>query len=185
MDTDKLESATRLNLGCGDSPLEGYFNVDIAERPGVDAAIDLERLPWPLPDDHFTEIQCLNVLEHLGDTIGTVEEMWRVCRDGAEIHIRVPYWNSRWAWMDPQHKRAFQECTFDFFDPTKKYGRERPYYAKARFKVEYVLFEGCWFFLGKPWTWKVPENRPKRILHAATKLCDIVHFLQFHLRVMK
>ena len=105
--------------------------------------------------------------------------------DGAEVHIRVPYWNSRWAWMDPQHVRTFHECTFDFFDPSKKYCKQRPYYSPARFKIEYVLFEGTWFFLGHWWYWKVPENRPRRVLHAITKLCDIVHFLQFHLRAIK
>jgi len=81
--------------------------------------------------------------------------------------------------------RTFHECSFDFFDPSKKYCKQRPYYSKARFTVEAVTYEGCWFFLGLPWKWRVKENKPKRILHAATKLCDIVHFLQFELRVLK
>lgn len=185
MNTDKLEQCTRLNLGCGDLAAGDYFNVDIAEREGVDAAFDLREMPWPLPDNHFTEIQFIDVLEHLPDLIGTVEELWRISKDGAEIRIRVPYWNSRWSWMDPQHVRTFHECTFDFFDPSKKYCQQRPYYSDARFKIEYVTFEGCWFFLGKPWVWKVPENQPRRLLHAASKLCDMIHFLQFHLRVIK
>jgi SAM-dependent methyltransferase len=185
MDEERLARTDKLNLGCGDLPRDGFWNVDIAERPGVDHAFDLTRFPWPLPDNHFEEVQAIDVLEHLPDTIRTVEEIWRVCRDGAEVHIRVPYWNSRWAWMDPQHVRTFHECTFDFFDPSKKYCKQRPYYSPARFRIEYVLFEGTWFFLGRWWYWKVPENRPRRILHAVTKLCDIVHFLQFHLRAIK
>lgn len=185
MNTDKLRTVTKLNLGCGNTALPDYFNVDISECAGVDAVVDLTAMPWPLPDNHFTEVLFVDVLEHLPDLIATIEELWRVCKDGAEIHIRVPYWNSRWAWSDPQHKRPFHECTFDFFDPSKKYCQGRPYYSKARFKVEYVIFEGCWFFLGKPWKWKVPENQPRRILNAISKLCDIIHFLQFHLRVIK
>ncbi len=177
--------STRLNLGCGDTPVNGYCNVDIAERPGVDRIFDLEARPWPLPDSHFEEVQLIDVLEHLSDMIATMEEVWRVSRNEAQVRIRVPYWNSRWAWMDPQHKRAFHECSFDFFDPSKKYCRQRPYYSHARFAVQAVTFEGCWFFLGHPWKWRVPENKPKRILHAATKLCDIVHFLQFELKVVK
>ena len=176
---------TRLNLGCGDTPRTGFCNVDIAARPGVDLVFDLDTRPWPLPDGHFEEVLLIDVLEHLPDLIGTMEEVWRVSQNGARITLRVPYWNSRWAWLDPQHRRAFHECTFDFFDPSKKYCQQRPYYSHARFAVEAVTFEGCWFFLGLPWKWRVAENRPKRLLHAATKLCDIVHFLQFELRAIK
>lgn len=185
MDNPETPLADKLNLGCGELPLPGYHNVDINAGPGVDAQFDLTRFPWPLPDNHFAEVRMIDVLEHLPDTIRTIEEIWRVCRPGAEVHIRVPYWNSRWAWIDPQHQRAFQECTLDFFDPSKKYCQQRPYYSTARFKIEYVIFEGCWFFQGRPWTWKVPENQPRRLLHVITKLCDMVHFLQFHLCAIK
>lgn len=182
---DVPEHITGINLGCGDKPLEHHLNVDAAPNPGVDAVFDLTAFPWPLPDNRFSRVVLWDVLEHLPETIRTVEEVWRICVDGAEVQVRVPYWNSRWAWLDPQHVRPFHENTFDFFDPSKKYCQQRPYYSHARFRIETVVYEGCWFFLGRPWTWRVPENKPKRILHAATKLCDIVHFLQFDLRALK
>ena len=166
-------------------PLEGYVNVDIAPLEGVDEVFDLRVFPRPLPDNAFDEVRLWDVLEHLPDTIGTIEEIWRVCRDGAVVDIRVPYWNSRWAWMDPQHQRAFHERTFDYFDPATKQGGKRTYYSHARFTADYAVFEGCCFFLGLPWRWKVPGNRPRRLLHAITKLCDMVHFLQFRLRAVK
>ena len=175
----------KLNLGCGDDALDGFLNLDMAPRPGVNMVHNLTEFPWPLPDNHFEEVRFKDILEHLPETVRTIEELWRVCAHDAVVDIRVPYWNSRWAWMDPQHVRAFQECTFDFFDPSKKYCKQRPYYSNARFKVEHVVFEGCWFFQGKTWQWKAPENKPKRILHAITKLCDMVHFLQFRLRAIK
>ena len=182
---DVPENITRINLGCGDKPLAHHLNVDAAPNPGVDAVFDLTVFPWPLPDSRFSRVVLWDVLEHLPNTIRTVEEVWRICSDGAEVQVRVPYWNSRWAWLDPQHVRPFHENTFDFFDPSKKYCQQRPYYSHARFHIASVVYEGCWFFLGKPWTWRVPENKPKRILHGATKLCDMVHFLQFDLRALK
>ena len=174
-----------LNLGCGDTPREGFWNVDIASRTGVDAVFDLAELPWPLPENRFSEVHLIDVLEHLPDTIGTIGALWRVCQHDALVLVRVPYWNSRWAWMDPQQVRVFHENTFDFFDPSKKYCQQRPYYSQARFHIEEVEFEGCWFLPRWPWRWRVPENQPRRLLHAATKLCDMVHFLNFRLRAIK
>jgi hypothetical protein len=52
----------------------------------------------------------------------------------------VPYWNSQdWA-TDPTHRTAFNEYSFDFFDPTTRHGRERPYYSAARFSIRSKTF---------------------------------------------
>ena len=181
----RASMARRLNLGCGNEVLDGFVNVDIHGRPGIDVVHDLTKFPWPLPDNHFDEVRFQNVLEHLPDTIRTIEEMWRVCAPNAAVDIRVPYWNSRWAWMDPQHVRPFHECTFDFFDPSKKYFRERPYYSNARFHVDYVVFEGCWFWMALPWKRKVLNNNPSRFIHLMGRLSDTVHFLNFRLVALK
>jgi hypothetical protein len=87
--------------------------------------------------------------------------------------------------MDPQHVRPFHECTFDFFDPSKKYFQERPYYSNARFHIEYVVFEGCWLWMGLPWKRKVLNNSPSRFIHLLGRLSDTVHFLNFRLIALK
>ena len=176
---------TKLNVGCGDDILDGYVNVDLAKRTGVDVVHDLTRFPWPLPSDHFKEVRVKDILEHLPDTIQTLEEVWRVSVAGAAVDIRVPYWNSRWAWMDPQHIRAFHEQTFDFFDPSKELCKQRPHYSHARLKIDYVVFEGCWFWMGFPFERRVFQNKPSRCVHFLTRLCDTIHFMRFRLTVIK
>lgn len=138
---DSLPSAPhRLNVGCGHDIREGWVNLDVAALPGVDVVHDLSSLPWPFPAGHFAEIIMINVLEHLEDTIGVMQELHRISAPGARVTIRVPYWNSPDANSDPTHKAIFNERTFDFFDPTTRHGRERAYYSSARFRIKGLAF---------------------------------------------
>lgn len=134
------QRARRLNVGCGNDVRESWVNLDVVGLPGVDVVHDLERRPWPFPDGAFDEIELINVLEHLSDTIGTMEELHRLAAPGGRVRIRVPYWNSPDAISDPTHKRSFNESTFDFFDPSSRHGRERSYYSRARFRIRELFF---------------------------------------------
>jgi SAM-dependent methyltransferase len=127
--------STRLNVGCGRVPRPGWVNLDVAPLEGVDVVHDLERVPWPFPDDSFTEIEIINVLEHLPDTMIAMAELHRIAAPGGRVVVRVPYWNSPAAAADPTHKKIFNERTFDFFDPRTLQGRERSYYSTARFEI--------------------------------------------------
>src|SRR5688500_1781806 len=127
--------AKRLNLGCGSDIRPGHVNLDVAALPGVDVVHDLASLPYPFPDDRFEHITAFNILEHLPDTIGVLEELWRISRQGGELHVRVPYWNSLDGVTDPTHVRWFNQYTFQFFDPTNPRCQRRSYYTKARFRI--------------------------------------------------
>lgn len=127
---------TKLNVGCGLDIKSDYINLDVASLPGVDIVHDLSKFPWPFPDNSFQEIQLINVLEHLPDTISTIEELHRIAAPNAKVIIRVPFWNSPDMLNDPTHKRSFNENTLNFFDPSLPECRSRPYYSFARFTIE-------------------------------------------------
>src|SRR4051812_33063329 len=76
-----------LNLGCGRKHLPGAVNLDVTLDTSPDVVHDLNRRPWPFPDDSFREVVALDVIEHLDDVIGSMEEIHRVCRDGAVVRI--------------------------------------------------------------------------------------------------
>ena len=139
---EKVEPAlkTRLHLGCGRITKEGWLNHDIAMLPGVDVVHDLRKFPWPFRDGQFEEVFADNVLEHLPDTVRTMEEIYRITVHGARVFIGVPFWNSFEAWGDPTHQRMFSEEMFEFFDPTTWRGKERSYYTNARFKIEKMVY---------------------------------------------
>lgn len=181
-----ISSLTKINIGCGNDIREDYVNLDSAALTGVDVVCDITQFPWNLASDKFTLVEMINVLEHLPDTIKTMEEIWRILAPGGKAVIRVPYWNSlNWA-GDPTHIKRFSQFSLNFFDPTTKQGKERPYYSTARFHIAQV---GYWLPLApareKYWV-KVTNPFPKRVLaFFARYFCNIIWALEFELVAIK
>jgi len=180
-----VERSRKLNLGCGTAIREGWVNVDAVPLEGVDVIHDLGRFPWPFGDDAFDQVHMIHVLEHLPDTVGTMEELWRICRNGARISIQVPYWNSFHVWRDPTHVKGFHQSTFDFFIPGTKLYADRGYYTKARFQLirkDYYVNTG----LGE---WRQTLIRRRVLKRAAeilaTFFSNIIVFIDIELRVAK
>lgn len=113
----------RLNLGCGENHRTGYVNVDKYGSP--DIIQDLESFPWPWEDNSVCEILLDNVLEHLGETVGTYleifKEIYRICISGASIHIRVPHPRHDTFINDPTHIRAVTPESLMLFSKEKNY----------------------------------------------------------------
>lgn len=99
----------QLNLGCGHRKIPGWVNVDVAAESNPDQVVDLERLPWPWPDNSADEVLLSHVLEHLGAAtevyLGIFKELYRVCRDGAAVSVIVPHPRHDFFLNDPTHVR--------------------------------------------------------------------------------
>jgi SAM-dependent methyltransferase len=121
-----------LVLGSGMSPRANAVNIDISAACRPDIVHDLRVFPWPLPDEAFSEVWCHDILEHLPDTVATMEEIHRVSRPGARIFITTPHFSCANAYSDPTHCHQFGMFTFDFFTGSAAH----PYYTDKRF--EYV-----------------------------------------------
>lgn len=129
-DAGSLESAV-LNLGCGLKHREGAVNLDRTPLTAPDVVHDLDRRPWPFPDNRFQRVFAFDVIEHLENVVATMEELHRICRDGARIEITVPHFSSANAFTDPTHRHFFSRFSFDYFDGSHQFG----FYSAARFKV--------------------------------------------------
>lgn len=124
----------KIHLGCGKSKRPGYIGVDIAQLPEVDIVHDLNIFPYPFKDNEADDFLLENILEHLPNTITVMEELWRICKNGAKVEIWVPYYNSPGAHADPTHLRFFTENTFDYFTPDgETWLSYYNYYSRARF----------------------------------------------------
>ena len=109
----------RLNLGCGDNKMTGYLNVDSQAACAPDKVVDLEIFPWPFDDNSVDEIVMSHVLEHLGETkdiyLSIIKELYRVCKAGAEINIKVPHPRHDDFIIDPTHVRPILPEQFHMF----------------------------------------------------------------------
>lgn len=128
-----------LDVGCGTDKLPGAIGIDKNPRSHADVLHDLDAFPWPLDSDSFDEARALDVLEHVGDFVRCVEEIHRVCKDGAIVTVRMPFVSSVDYFTDPTHKRAGTARTFDYFDPKTPLGRYR--YSDAELETLSVRYQ--------------------------------------------
>jgi SAM-dependent methyltransferase len=83
---------SRLNLGCGPDPLDGWDNLDV--DPGIEglaycqSAVDLANIPTSTYDC----VQARDIIEHLSwrDVRPALAEWLRVLKPGGELSIETP-----------------------------------------------------------------------------------------------
>lgn len=122
----------RLNMGCGINIEKNSVNLDYYKLDGVDVVHDLNKFPYPFKNNTFDEVFADNVLEHLNDAQKPLEELSRICKNGAIIDIIVPLAPTMFAFRDPTHKLFFTYRTFEYFT---KEETALNHYTKARFKI--------------------------------------------------
>lgn len=172
---------TILDLGCGTRKRPGAIGLDINPLSNADVIHDLASFPYPFGDNSFEEIYVDNVLEHLDDVIRTMEELHRISLDGAMVKIIVPYFRSRWAFIDPTHRRYFTVDSFAYFDPNSPISRIYPY-SPARFTPEKVIFnENIPSGIGKrvvKWLANRWPSRYERFLGHLVPMDDLTYYLR-------
>ena len=100
----------------------------------MDVICDLER-ELPLKTDSVDVVYMSHLLEHIRDMIPFMEEVYRVCRPGAEVRVVVPYYTSRGAYRDPTHVRFITEDFFQYFEEPTDYG------VRTNFKIEKIAYD--------------------------------------------
>ena len=127
---DSLAHFKKLVLGCGRKKQPDAVNVDIVSSTKPDICYNLNRTPWPLPDDWFEECDLYDVIEHLDDVVKAMEEIHRVCRNGAVVRITVPHFSSANAFTDPTHRHYFSRFSFNYFTGEHEFS----YYTDLRYR---------------------------------------------------
>ena len=121
-----------LDIGCGRSKIKGTVGVDIAALPGVGVVAELGA-GLPFRDSSVDAIYTSHTLEHFDNLTGVMEELWRICRPDALVHIWVPHASCPFVtWIDPTHQRGLTIETFSYFNPAANH---LSYYSKARFEI--------------------------------------------------
>ncbi|MDP3986632.1 MAG: methyltransferase domain-containing protein [Nanoarchaeota archaeon] len=104
----------KLNLGCGVTKFEGYVNCDISPEVNPDKVVDLER-KLPFKDNSVDEIVSNHVFAQINNFIPLMHELHRICKKGAVLKIKVPFYSYPSYYTDPTHVRFFTPFTFNLF----------------------------------------------------------------------
>lgn len=102
-----------LDVGCGKHPFnpnaDGIDMVDYGQL----YVQDIEEF-WKIPDDTYDCVHAYNILEHITNKLGVLNEMWRVLKQGGVAEIVVPDSASSMdmAMADPTHKSLWVKGTF-------------------------------------------------------------------------
>jgi hypothetical protein len=123
----KQPALLKLDLGCGQSPREGFLGVDLYSSAKY--KVDLMKFPWPWKNSSVEETWSNHFFEHVpGPTrIPFMDELWRVLKPcgckgpcpegqnngtkfsvpcpipGGQAVFLFPYWSSVRAVQDPTH----------------------------------------------------------------------------------
>ncbi len=152
MKTDKLlkdKSGIKLDIGCGASKQPTFVGMDYHQYGDVDIVHDIEKIPWPLPDESVVQAISSHVLEHIdphgGVFINVMNEIWRVLKPEAQFAFVVPYGANDLFVQDPSHCNPMNEVTMYYFDPDPegKYAGQSLYrfYEPKPWKIEFIAFD--------------------------------------------
>lgn len=112
----------KLNIGSGYKRYPGYLNVDHDPLVNPDFLADLENLKLDIPDSSVGAVIAHHVLEHIGPGFfSLMQELYRVCANGAYIDIKVPHHRSEIFFSDPTHVRPITVDSMMLF--SKSYNR--------------------------------------------------------------
>lgn len=120
-----------LNLGCGLQKRPDCLNVDLRPVVEPDLVWDLDRRPYPLPRDHFQQVYAHDVVEHLADVQGFLEEVHGLLAPGGILEITTPHFSCSNSFTDPTHRHHLGYFSFDYFTE----GDTLSFYSSARFTI--------------------------------------------------
>jgi len=121
----------KLNLGCGKDIRVDYINMDIVPNKGVDVVHNMEKMPYPFPNNYFDEIVSIHALEHTSNFIEIMNEIHRISKYGCIIKIEVPYFPSITSFSTPDHRSFFSTRSFNYF----RYNHQQHFIAGATFEI--------------------------------------------------
>ena len=129
---------TSINLGAGNDILDinEWINHDIKKhRDEIEMVFDLDKVPWPLENNLFDRVKAFDVLEHLNNVIGFMDEVWRILKPNGIFNCKVCGYKNENFWVDPTHKHAFAPKSMDYFDPDTEIGKIYSYYTDKKWEI--------------------------------------------------
>lgn len=148
----------KINIGSGHNKISDFVSIDYDVNNNPDYCLNVETDNLPFEDSTVETVVAHHILEHLGDGyFHTLQELYRVCKHGAVIDIRVPHPRHDAFLADPTHKRpitplGLQLFSKNFNEHCKKNGLAASTLADY-FNVNFDILE--WHY--------IPEEKYKQV----------------------
>lgn len=139
----------KLNLGCGNDYKDGWINIDCNQTLKTDMRMTLDER-FPFEDNSVEAVYMCHSLEHIKDFWFFIDNIYRVCKDGAKIHIIVPHYSGGAAFY-PQHYTYWSVAAWDTMNVNSKtLYRTNENYSKFKCSVDSIrlnwLSHQCKFY---------------------------------------
>ena len=95
-----------LNIGCGYDIREGWINIDIVEREGVDVVLQPHSTSLPFDDNTVSHILMAYRYEF-------IQECKRVLKKHGTLHIKLPVHSYSLAHQSCHHSKDYFKCVHD------------------------------------------------------------------------
>jgi len=106
----------KINIGSGYNKIDGFVSIDYDSNNNPDYQLDIEKDSLPFPDNTVETVVAHHILEHLGSGyFHCLQELYRVCKHGAIIDIRVPHPRHDAFLADATHKRPITPLGLQLF----------------------------------------------------------------------
>lgn len=96
----------KINLGAGNKIIDGFVNCDFDKLSNPDFLFNVETDQFPFETNSVDTVLAHHIFEHLGEGyFHCLQELYRVCKHGAIIDVRVPHYRHWTFAADPTHRR--------------------------------------------------------------------------------
>jgi len=156
-----------LNLGCGPwiFPNPPWINADILSNIAADEVVDINE-EWIWPANTFDQVWANHVLEHAWDIKHVLHEIWRVCKPGAFVQIRLPICTWPEFWDDPTHHSHWTQQTLTWYQQGHSHHGAQPF-QDIEFEVRRQELRSEWELL-----WDLIVVKPGRAPVAETPISN-------------
>jgi ubiquinone/menaquinone biosynthesis C-methylase UbiE len=154
----------KINIGSGHNKIEGFISIDYDSHSNPDYQLNIETDVLPFEDSVVETVVAHHILEHLGDGyFHALQEIYRVCKHGAIIDIRVPHPRHDAFLADPTHRRPITPLGIQLFSRNFNEHCKKNQLAASTlgeyFGVDFDILE--WHY--------VPEEKYKQFFSGKTK----------------
>lgn len=172
------DSHMEIDLGCGPNKKKGAIGVDHYPYSGVDIVMDLDDLPWPFRDNHFSRVYAFHLIEHVFFIPDFMSEVHRICSSGAVLSVITPHFSSLDSWKDPTHRWHLSTDWYSLFcNPNNYLAQQMPIFEAVSSNVFFSRsLRNIWpklikkFFGLKVWEKHYSFRYPAKNIHTQLKI---------------